>query len=189
VSSGGIPPNDDPSPEEILKALREAITNNPRLDDMPVEEIARQLVLEGHLEQEPPLTLVEDALDSDELPPPYFVEDRSEPAKRELERCDACGLPSGSLHELEGDRLCDRCDAVFWTAQVLRKSDVTDEAEIIATLAFAAHSKYESLRDEKNRVTFSRDFTATQGSAEDRRTRRPRRRVQGHAVLVKRRRF
>jgi hypothetical protein len=159
VSSGGNPPNYDPSPEEILKALREAITNNPRLDDMPVEEIARQLVLEGHLEQEPPLTLVEDALDSDELPPPYFVEDRAEPAKRELERCDACGLPSDSLHELEGDRLCDRCDAVFWTAQVLRKSDVTDEAEIIATLAFAAHSKYESLRDEKNRVTFSRNFT------------------------------
>jgi hypothetical protein len=88
VSSGGIPPNDDPSPEEILKALREAITNNPRLDDMPVEEIARQLVLEGHLEQEPSLTLVEDALDSDKLPPPYFVEDRSEPAKRELERVD-----------------------------------------------------------------------------------------------------
>jgi hypothetical protein len=158
VSSGGIPPNDDPSPEEVLKALREALINNPRLDDMPVEEIARQLVLEGHLEQEPPLTLVEDALDSDELPPPYFVEDRSEPAKMELERCDACGLPSDSLGELEGDRLCDRCDAVFWTAQVLRKSDVTDEAEIIATLAFATHSQYQNLRDEKNRVTFSRNF-------------------------------
>jgi uncharacterized Zn finger protein (UPF0148 family) len=159
VSSGGIPPNDDPSPEEILEALREAITNNPRLDDMPVEEIARQLVLEGHLEQEPPLELVEDALDSDELPPPYFVEDRSEPAKMELERCDACGLPSDSLDELEGDRLCDRCDAVFWAAQMLQKSDDADEEEIIATLAFAAHSKYESLRDEKNWVTFSRNFT------------------------------
>jgi hypothetical protein len=64
---------------------------------LPVEEIVRQLVLEGHLEQEPPLTLVEDALDSDELPPPYFVEDRSEPTKMELEHCDACGLPSDSL--------------------------------------------------------------------------------------------
>ena len=68
MSSGGIPPNDDPSPEGILEALREAITNNPRLDDMPVEEIARQLVLEGHLEREPPLELVEDALDGAELP-------------------------------------------------------------------------------------------------------------------------
>jgi hypothetical protein len=46
VSSGGIPPNGDSSPEEILKALREALTNNPRLDDLPVEEIVRQLVLE-----------------------------------------------------------------------------------------------------------------------------------------------
>src|SRR3712207_2024895 len=77
----------------------------------------------------------------------------------ELDRCDACGLLADSLVELEGDRLCDPCDAVFWTAQMLRKSDVTDEAEIIATLAFAAHSTYESLRDEKNRVTFSRNFT------------------------------
>ena len=159
MSSGGILPNDYPSPEEVLEALREAIINNPRLDDMPVEEIARQLVLEGHLEQEPPLTLVENALDSDELPPPYFVEDSSESAKMELERCDACGLAADSLSKLEGDRLCDRCDAVIWTAQMLRKSDVTDEDEIIATLAFAAHSKYESLRDEKNRVTFSRNFT------------------------------
>ena len=58
MSSGSIAPNDDPSPEEILKALREASTNNPRLADMPVEEIARQLVLEGHLEQEPPLELM-----------------------------------------------------------------------------------------------------------------------------------
>jgi len=41
---------------------------------------------------------------------------------------------------------------------MLRKSDVTDEAEIIATLAFAAHSKHENLRDEKTRVTFARNF-------------------------------
>jgi hypothetical protein len=54
--------------------------------------------------------------------------------------------------------LCDRCDTVFWAAQMLQKSDVTDEAEIVATLAFAAHSKHENLRDEKNRVTFSRNF-------------------------------
>ena len=35
MSSGDIPPNDDPTPEEVLEALREAISNNPRLDDMP----------------------------------------------------------------------------------------------------------------------------------------------------------
>ena len=69
---------------------------------MPVEVISRQLVLEGHLEQEPPLELVEDALDSAELPPPYFLEDGRGSANMELERCDACGLPSDSLGELEG---------------------------------------------------------------------------------------
>jgi hypothetical protein len=44
VSSGDILRNDNPTPEEVLEALREAITNNPRLDDMPVKEIGRQLV-------------------------------------------------------------------------------------------------------------------------------------------------
>jgi hypothetical protein len=156
VSSGGIPPNDDPSPEEILKALREAIINNPRLADMPVEEIARQLVLEAHLHQEPPLALVEDALDNIDFPL-YLVDDGPK-ADAELDTCDACDLPSDSLVELEGDRVCDRCDAVFWTAQMLQKSDVTDEAEIIATLAFISQNKYENLRDEKNRVTFSQNF-------------------------------
>ena len=47
---------------------------------------------------------------------PYFVEDEPGTVNIELESCDACGLPSDSLGELEGDRLCDRCDAVFWTA-------------------------------------------------------------------------
>jgi hypothetical protein len=132
--------------------------NNPRLDDMLVKEIARQLVLEGHLEQEPPLAFIEDALDSAELPP-YFVEYGPERVNIERERCEACGLPSDSLVELEGDRVCDRCDTVFWTAQVLQKSDVTDEVQIITTLAFAAHNKYQNLRDEKNRGTFSRTFS------------------------------
>jgi hypothetical protein len=81
-----------------------------------------------------------------------------EPTNTELERCDSCGQLADALCELEGDRLCDRCDAVFWTAQVLTKAGIADEAEIIATLAFAAHRKYESLRDEKSRAAFSRDF-------------------------------
>jgi hypothetical protein len=125
---------------------------------MPVEEIARQLILEGHLEQEPPLALVEDALDSVEGPT-NFISDDPDQADIELEPCDACGLPSDSLSEFEENRLCDRCDMVFWTAQVLETSDVTDEAEIIATLAFAAHSKYQNLRDEETREGFLRSFT------------------------------
>jgi hypothetical protein len=34
VTSGYIRPKDEPSPEEILEALREAIFDNPRLTEM-----------------------------------------------------------------------------------------------------------------------------------------------------------
>jgi hypothetical protein len=64
VSSGYIPPKDEPGPEEILEALREAVSDNPRLAEMPAEEVARQLVLGGHLQEEPSPTLVADMLDA-----------------------------------------------------------------------------------------------------------------------------
>jgi hypothetical protein len=51
MSSGSIPPKEAPRPEEVLEALQAAISNNPRLADMPVEEIARQLNLEARLER------------------------------------------------------------------------------------------------------------------------------------------
>jgi hypothetical protein len=38
VSSGYIPPKDEPGPEEIVEALREAVFENPRLREMPAEE-------------------------------------------------------------------------------------------------------------------------------------------------------
>ena len=53
MTSGYIPPKDEPSPEEILEALRKAIFDNPRLTEMPAEEVAGQLVLGGHLQEEP----------------------------------------------------------------------------------------------------------------------------------------
>jgi hypothetical protein len=43
VSSGYIPPKAEPSPDQILEALRESIFDNPRLMEMPAEEVARQL--------------------------------------------------------------------------------------------------------------------------------------------------
>ena len=77
MSSGYIPAKDEPGPDEILEALREAIFESPRLRNMPAEEVARQLVLEGRLQVEPSPTLVADMLqaleaeeegfDSDEL--------------------------------------------------------------------------------------------------------------------------
>ena len=44
--------------------MREAIFNNPRLIEMPSEEVARQLILGGYLQKEPSPTLVADMLDA-----------------------------------------------------------------------------------------------------------------------------
>jgi len=64
VSSGYIPAKGEPDPDEILGALREAVADNPRLAEMPAEEVARQLVLEGRLQLEPSPTLVAEMLDA-----------------------------------------------------------------------------------------------------------------------------
>ena len=64
MSSGYIPAKGEPGPDEILEALREAIFDNPRLTQMPSEEVARQLVLGGHLQEEPSPALVADTLDT-----------------------------------------------------------------------------------------------------------------------------
>jgi hypothetical protein len=64
VSSGYIPPKDEPDPDGILEALREAIFDNPRLTEMPAEEVARQLVLDGWLQEELSPALVVDMLDA-----------------------------------------------------------------------------------------------------------------------------
>lgn len=62
MTSSYIPPKGEPDPDEILAALREALNDNPRLAEMPEEEVARQLVLEGRLEDEPAPPLVAEAL-------------------------------------------------------------------------------------------------------------------------------
>jgi len=64
MTSGHIPAKDDPGPDEILGALREAFVDNPRLEEMPAEEVARQLVLEDRLQQEPSPALVAEMLDA-----------------------------------------------------------------------------------------------------------------------------
>ncbi len=64
MTSGYIPAKDEPGPDKILEALREAIFDNPRLTEVPSEEVARQLVLAGYLQEEPSPTLVADMLDA-----------------------------------------------------------------------------------------------------------------------------
>ena len=58
MSCGYISAKDEPSPVEITEALREAVFENPRLREMPAEELARQLILDGRLQQEPSPVLV-----------------------------------------------------------------------------------------------------------------------------------
>ena len=60
---GSMPEKDQSGFDQILRALREGLDENPRLKEMPVEEVARQLVLDGHLEGEPPPPLVAEALE------------------------------------------------------------------------------------------------------------------------------
>jgi hypothetical protein len=64
VSSGYIPAKNEPGPDEIAEALREAVFENPRLREMPAEEIARQLFLDGRLQQEPSPVLVAEMLEA-----------------------------------------------------------------------------------------------------------------------------
>jgi hypothetical protein len=64
VSSGYIPYKGEPGPDEIFGALREAVADNPRLEEMPAEEVARQLVLEGRLQGEPSPALVAEMLEA-----------------------------------------------------------------------------------------------------------------------------
>ena len=63
MSSGYIPAKAESGPDEIVEAMREAIFNNPRLIEMPSEEVARQLILGGYLQKEPSPEQVADMLD------------------------------------------------------------------------------------------------------------------------------
>lgn len=62
MTSGYIPPKEDPDLDEILAALEGAVGDDPRLVEAPEEEVARRLVQEGHLEREPSPALVAEAL-------------------------------------------------------------------------------------------------------------------------------
>ena len=70
MTSGHKPTKGEPGPDEIFGALREAAVDNPRLEEMPAEEVARQLVLEGRLQLEPSSALVAEMLDAFEAEEP-----------------------------------------------------------------------------------------------------------------------
>jgi hypothetical protein len=72
---GGMPDKGEPGFDQILRALREGLKENPRLKEMPAEEVASQLVLGGHLEGEPAPPLVAEALEGLEAEEQSFQND------------------------------------------------------------------------------------------------------------------
>jgi hypothetical protein len=60
---GSMPGKDQPGFDQILRALREGLNGDPGLKEMSADEVARQLVQDGHLEGEPPPPLVAEALE------------------------------------------------------------------------------------------------------------------------------
>jgi hypothetical protein len=54
----------EPGFQEVLDAVKRALEDNRRLGEFPAEEVARQLVLGGYLQEEPTLSVVTDALSS-----------------------------------------------------------------------------------------------------------------------------
>jgi hypothetical protein len=62
MTSGYIPASGEPGPDEILAALKEAIREDPSLQERPSEEVSRDLAHGGYLEEEPSPTLVAELL-------------------------------------------------------------------------------------------------------------------------------
>jgi hypothetical protein len=60
---GSMPEKDEPGFDQIHRVLKEGQKENPRLKEMPAEEVTRQLVLDGHLKGEPAPSLVAEALE------------------------------------------------------------------------------------------------------------------------------
>ena len=62
MTSGYIPASEDPGPDEILAALREAIREDADLRERGAEDVSRNLASRGYLEREPSPTLVAEML-------------------------------------------------------------------------------------------------------------------------------
>jgi hypothetical protein len=85
-------------------------------------------------------------------------------------QCDGCHKiwlkSQADLVSYDGDRLCERCRAVFWTAAVLLESAITDEDIVIPTLVFArdaAPSKmYKDLTKEDGPIEECTSYTLAQ---------------------------
>ena len=75
MTSDHMPEKGEPGFDQILRALGEELKENPRLSEMPAEEVARQLALGGHMEGEPAPPLVAEALEGLETEEQGFQND------------------------------------------------------------------------------------------------------------------
>ncbi len=64
MTSGYIPASGEPGPDEILAALKEAVREDPGLQERPPEEVSHGLARGGYLEEEPSPTLVAEMLEA-----------------------------------------------------------------------------------------------------------------------------
>jgi hypothetical protein len=64
-----------PDPDQVLEALRGASRDDPRVLDRPTEEVARGLVRDGYLNEEPDPVLVAEMLGKLEKERPGSEED------------------------------------------------------------------------------------------------------------------
>lgn len=62
MTSGYIPPEGQPDPDDILAALEKALDDDPGLSGLSEEDVAQRLVADGYLKEEPSPTLVAEAL-------------------------------------------------------------------------------------------------------------------------------
>ncbi|MDQ3387114.1 MAG: hypothetical protein M3475_05860 [Actinomycetota bacterium] len=62
MTSGYIPPEGQPDPDDILAALEKALDDDPGLSSLSEEDVAQRLVADGYLKEEPSPTLVAEAL-------------------------------------------------------------------------------------------------------------------------------
>ena len=72
--------------------------------------------------------------------------------------CDSCFQQTESLYKRCGDAICGSCKAVFAVAKVLYRSRVEDEAQIVATIAYAARNGEYTLKDQENIASRYRRF-------------------------------
>jgi hypothetical protein len=66
-----------------------------------------------------------------------------------LQTCDSCHQQTELLYKRHADAICGSCKAVFAVAKLLYRNRVEDEAQIIATIAYAARNGEYTLRDQE----------------------------------------